>query len=55
MKEFEKVVCEVSILKKTSKNGNEYEGVFAILPNGKECFISFDKKVYYTIRKYGKE
>lgn len=42
---------EIQILTKTSKNGNTYQGVFAVLPNGKHIFLSFDKKLYYIIRK----
>lgn len=34
-------VKDIVVLDKTSKKGNKYQGLFAILENGKEIFIAF--------------
>lgn len=34
-------VKDIVVLEKTSKKGNTYKGLFAILDNGKEIFIAF--------------
>lgn len=36
-------VLDLKVLEKTSKRGNVYKGLFAILENGQEIFITFVK------------
>lgn len=36
-------VISLEVLEKTSKRGNIYKGLFAILENGQEIFICFVK------------
>lgn len=36
-------VVNLQIIEKTSKKGNTYKGLFAILENGQEVFICFVK------------
>lgn len=48
------IVCELVWKPKTSSKGNEFQALFAILPNGNEVIVSFDKKVYYILNKNSK-
>ena len=48
------IMCELSWKTKQSKNGNEYQALFATLPNGEDVLITFDKKVYYILNKNSK-
>lgn len=34
-------VKDIVVLEKTSKKGNTYKGLFAVLDNGQEVFIAF--------------
>lgn len=34
-------VTDLKVLEKTSKKGNKYKGLFAILEDGQEIFIAF--------------
>ena len=36
-------VFKLEVLEKTSKKGNKYKGLYAILENGQEIFICFVK------------
>ena len=48
------IVCELVWDKAVSSKGNEYEALFAVLPNGNRVIISFDKKVYFILNKNSK-
>ena len=55
MENSEKIVCEISIKNKISKNGNEFLAVVAELSNGNDFILSFDTSLYYKLKKYSKE
>ena len=48
------IVCELVWKEKVSSKGNSFSALFAVLPNGKETIVSFDKKVYYILNKNSK-
>lgn len=48
------IVCELVWKSAKSSKGNEFQALFAVLPNGKEIIVGFDKKVYYILNKNSK-
>lgn len=48
------IVVELVWEKAVSKKNTEYEGLFAILPNGKKVLVTLNKVTYLTIKKYSK-
>lgn len=48
------MVVELVWKSATSSKGNTFEALFAVLSNGKEVIISFDKKLYYILNKNSK-
>ena len=48
------MIVELVWKTKTSSKGNEFSALFAILENGKEIIVSFDKKIYHILNKCSK-